>query len=175
MARYSGLPVKHFIAACNANDIVPAYLSSGNYQAKQSIATISNAMDVGNPSNFVRILEIFNNEFDTLKNAVSSYSIPDDTTRATLKEIWQKDKYLADPHGAVGFAALSLYQQDHGGTSGIVLETAHPVKFYDVVEPVLGEKVPIPESLKSMLQEEKKSIKIDAEYDLLKEFLLSAI
>ena len=99
LAHFSGLPVKHFIAACNANDVVPEFLQTGNYQPKKAVATLSNAMDVGDPSNFVRILELFDHQFSDLKNVLSSYSISDEETKETMKEVYQKENYLLDPHG----------------------------------------------------------------------------
>ena len=173
LAHVSGLPVQHFIAACNANDVVPAFMQTEKYEPKKAVATISNAMDVGNPSNFVRILEIFDNQFVNLKKVLSSCSITDDETKVTLKSVYQNNGYLLDPHGAVGYLALQRYLQQHPSQKGIVLETAHPVKFYDVVEPVIGEAVPIPATIQQQLSLEKKSTKINAEADLLKAFLYS--
>ena len=173
LAHVSGLPVQHFIAACNANDVVPAFMQTEKYEPKKAVATISNAMDVGNPSNFVRILEIFDNQFVNLKKVLSSCSITDDETKETLKSVYQNNDYLLDPHGAVGYLALQRYLQQHPSQKGIVLETAHPVKFYDVVEPVIGEAVPIPATIQQQLSLEKKSTKINAEADLLKAFLYS--
>ncbi|CAN5736433.1 threonine synthase [soil metagenome] len=172
-ANRSGLPVEHFIAACNANDTVPEYFHTGNYKAKKAVATISNAMDVGDPSNFVRILELYNNSLDELRNKISSDRISDDETRACIKAILDKENYLLDPHGAVAYVALNNYLATNKNAKGIFLETAHPVKFYDVVEPVIGRSVPIPESVKEQLTKEKKSIKIAADSDLLKDFLMS--
>ncbi len=106
--------------------------------------TLSNAMDVGDPSNFVRILELFHQEFKSLKNVMSSYSFSDEETKSILKEVYLEDKYLLDPHGAVGYGALKRYLQEHHQLKGIFLETAHPVKFYDVVEPVINQKVAMP-------------------------------
>jgi threonine synthase len=173
LAHVSGLPVKHFIAACNANDIVPNFMQTEKYEPKKAVATISNAMDVGNPSNFIRILEIFQHQFVNLKKVLSSCSISDQETKDTLQKVYQTEGYLLDPHGAVGYLALQQYLQNNPAEKGIVLETAHPVKFYDVVEPVIGEAVPIPVTVQQQLLLEKKSTKIAAEVDLLKEFLLS--
>ncbi len=173
LAHVSGLPVKHFIAACNANNIVPNFMQTEKYEPKKAVATISNAMDVGNPSNFIRILEIFQHQFVNLKKVLSSCSISDQETKDTLQKVYQTERYLLDPHGAVGYLALQRYLQNNPVEKGIVLETAHPVKFYDVVEPVIGEVVPIPESVQQQLLLEKKSTKIAAEVDLLKGFLLS--
>jgi threonine synthase len=171
LAHVSGLPVQHFIAACNANDIVPAFMKTQQYEPKKAVATISNAMDVGNPSNFVRILQIFNNEFVDLQKVLSSVSITDDETRSTIKSVYENQKYLLDPHGAVGYLALERFLQNNPLQKGIVLETAHPVKFYDVVEPVIGETIPLPASVAAQINAEKKSTMINADAALLKEFL----
>ena len=172
LAHVSGLPVQHFIAACNANDVVPSFMLTEKYEPKKAVATISNAMDVGNPSNFIRILEIFQHHFINLKNVVSSCSISDLDTKETLQKVFTEFKYLLDPHGAVGYKALEEYLQKYPDKKGIVLETAHPVKFFDVVEPVIGETVPIPNSVKVQLSLEKQAFKMRTETKLLKEFLL---
>ncbi|MEJ7768552.1 MAG: threonine synthase [Chitinophagaceae bacterium] len=174
LAHRSGLPVKHFVAACNANNIIPQYLDSGKYTPKQAVSTLSNAMDVGNPSNFVRILEIFNREFKSLKNVMSSYSISDDETKNILEDVYTKYQYLLDPHGAVAYCALKTYLADHLDEKGIFLETAHPVKFYDVVEPIIHEKVPIPDAVKELLGKKKESIQIEVNYKTLKQLLLAS-
>lgn len=173
IAYKSGLPVKHFVAACNANDVVPEYFKQGEYHAKPAKATISNAMDVGDPSNFVRILELFNNEFGTLKELISSYSISDDETKKTLLAVKNKYNYLMDPHGAVAYNSLQKYQTDNNADRGIFLETAHPIKFFDVVEPLIGVKIEIPESLKDLMDRKKVSTKISTYYTEFKEFLLN--
>ncbi|MEP7110273.1 MAG: threonine synthase [Ferruginibacter sp.] len=172
LAHLSGLPVRHFIAACNSNDTVPSFMLTEKYEPKQAIATISNAMDVGNPSNFIRMLELFHHQFKDLRNILSSCSISDDETRATIKSVYQANHYLTDPHGAVGFRALQDYLQMHPDQKGIVLETAHPVKFYGVVEAAIGGPVPIPASIQQQLRLEKKTTEIGADGDLLKAFLL---
>jgi threonine synthase len=173
LAHRSGLPVKHFIAACNANDVVTEYLQTEQYQPRQAVATLSNAMDVGNPSNFVRVLELFHKEFGALSNVLSSYSITDEETKATIRKVYEQYRYLADPHGAVGYLALEKYLGAHPGEKGIFLETAHPVKFYDVVEPVIGEAVPLPPAVQAMMGLEKDSIRIEPEYEALKAYLRS--
>ncbi len=186
VAHLSGLPVKHFIAACNANDAVPEFLKTGNYQSKQAVATISNAMDVGNPSNFVRILELFNNELPALQNVLSSYSIDDATTAATIKNVYEQHNYMLDPHGAVAYYALNQYlnsrahlnspsepvpiHREAGG--GIFLETAHPVKFPDTVEEATNTKIPFPESVQYLQGKEKKSIVMPASFEAFKEWLM---
>ncbi|MCW3109534.1 MAG: threonine synthase, partial [Segetibacter sp.] len=174
VAHLTGLPVKHFVAAVNANDSVYKYLQTGNYQSQQAVATISNAMDVGNPSNFIRILELFKHEYPEVKNAVSSFSITDEETKTTLKNVLTKYKYLLDPHGAVAFAGLERYLEQHTSDKGIILETAHPVKFYDVVEPITGQKVETPESIHGILNKKKESVKMKPDYKEFKEFLLSS-
>ena len=173
LAHASGLPVKHFIAACNANDVVPEFMRTEKYLPKKAVATISNAMDVGNPSNFIRILELFGNRFGDLKQVLSSTSISDDQTRATIKRVNQAYDYLLDPHGAVGYLALEEYLKNQQAAKGIFLETAHPVKFYDVVEPVIGAEVPVPEIVREQMNKEKNSTKINVDDNILKDYLLS--
>lgn len=175
LAHSSGLPVRHFIAACNANDIVPQFLSGGEYKPKKAVATLSNAMDVGDPSNFVRILELFDNHLGDLRKVMSSCSISDEETKETIHEVYTKYKYLPDPHGAVGYLALQRYLHQHPGEKGIFLETAHPVKFYDVVEPVIHEQVPVPAGIQSMLGLPKNSLKINPEYDALRAVLEESV
>ena len=173
LAHISGMPVRHFIAACNANNVVPEFLKTENYWPKKAIATISNAMDVGDPSNFVRILELFHHQFSDLKNILSSYSISDEQTKQAIKDIYQKENYLMDPHGAVACFALQDYLQKHQMQNGIFLETAHPVKFYDVVEPVIQQSVPVPRSLQPLMEKKKNSILMDADFENLRDYLLS--
>lgn len=173
LAMQSGLPVKHFIAACNMNDIVSDYLQTEVLTPKQAVATLSNAMDVGNPSNFVRVLEIFKHEFPELKSKLSSATVTDKDTLATIKEVFEKYNYLADPHGAVGYLALSQYLVNHSTHKGIFLETAHPVKFPEAVEKIIGQPIAIPDSLQPIMKKEKLSILIPADYAALKEFLLT--
>lgn len=172
LANRSGLPVDHFIAACNVNDIVSAYLSTGDLKPKAAKPTLSNAMDVGNPSNFIRILEIFQHRFPELKERLSSFTITDDETMATISEVFEKNNYTLDPHGAVGYLSLERYLDKHPGKKGFFLETAHPVKFPDAVEKATGKKIGIPESLGSIMRGEKKSIRINADYTELKNHLL---
>ena len=173
LAMQSGLPVSHFIAACNANDIVSDYLQTEVLKPKQAVATLSNAMDVGNPSNFVRILEIFHHQFLELKNKLSSYTITDEETGTTIKEVYKKYNYLLDPHGAVGYLSLQRYLKSNAGMKGIFLETAHSVKFPDAVEAATGESIKIPASLESIMKSKKVSISIGANYSALKEFLVN--
>ena len=173
LAAASGLPVKHFIAACNANDVVPKFLRSGNYQPKATKHTLSNAMDVGDPSNFVRIMELFQQQFESLKTVLSADSISDAETKQIMKDVFSRHHYLLDPHGAVGYGALKRYLQDHPNQSGYFLETAHPLKFYDVVEKIIPGKTALTSSVKELLIKEKKSEKIKADAAVLKAFLLA--
>ncbi|RTL55032.1 MAG: threonine synthase [Sphingobacteriales bacterium] len=173
LAHHSGLPVQHFIAACNANKVVTNYLSTGTYQAQHSVPTFSNAMDVGNPSNFIRILEIFQHSFQSLKNKISSFSIDDATTIQTIQTVYQQYNYLLDPHGAVAFAALSRYLQQFPNLQGYIAATAHPVKFPDVVKTATGYEVPIPEAIEELFTKEKTSMNMPANFNALKEWLLN--
>ncbi|HET9825547.1 MAG TPA: threonine synthase, partial [Chitinophagaceae bacterium] len=172
LAHASGLPVQHFVAACNVNDVVPEFLKTGDYQPKKTIATISNAMDVGDPNNFVRILEIFEEDMSELKRILSAYSITDEETRATIKKIFKQYHYILDPHGAVGYLSLERYLKKDRELKGIFVETAHPVKFYDVVEPVIGQKIPLPSLVEGIIGKNKVTTKMEVGYSVLKDFLL---
>lgn len=147
-------------------------MQTGNYQPQKAKATLSNAMDVGDPSNFVRILEIFDHQFKGIQKAMSSYSITDEETINTIKKINKEYAYLLDPHGAVGYAALEKYLSGHTGEKGIFLETAHPVKFDNTMEKILGYPLPLPEHVKSLYQKKKISTKMDPDYDALKNELI---
>ncbi|QDA60175.1 threonine synthase [Hymenobacter jejuensis] len=173
LAYVSGLPIRHFVAACNANDAVPAYLLSGTFAPKAAIATISNAMDVGNPSNFTRILELFQRDYEHVKSSITGYTISDDTTADTIRQVHAGHGYLLDPHGAVAYQALQQYLAQHPNERGIFLETAHPVKFYDVVEPLIQGKIPLPPAVAELLPKPKKSHVMQADYTTLKDYLVS--
>ncbi|ULC58144.1 threonine synthase [Flaviramulus sp. BrNp1-15] len=172
MAQQLGLPIKHFVASNNANNVVTRYLISKLYEPKPSVQTISNAMDVGAPSNFIRIQEIYKNKFDTLKENLSSYSYSDEDTKYAMLEIYNNFNYVADPHGAVGYLGCKAYLKENPNAHCVFLETAHPTKFLDVVEDVIKEKQPLPEQIKSVMDNEKVSIKIST-YQELKNFLLN--
>lgn len=172
LANESGLPVHHFIAACNANDVVTKYLQTADFKAQTAVPTLSNAMDVGNPSNFVRILEIFHHQFPELKNKLSSYSISDADTMATIRDVYEMHNYLLDPHGAVGYLALKKYLESNPSSKGIFLETAHPVKFPEAVEKAASTKIDLPSSISAIMNKAKKSIEIKADYDELRTHLL---
>ncbi len=171
LAQNSGLPIKHFIAACNTNDTVPDFLRTGNYQPQKAVPTISNAMDVGDPSNFMRIMEIFQQQIAGLKNTLTGYTISDEETKATLKSVYKNHNYLLDPHGAVAYNALEQYLSQNQNSKGVILETAHPVKFYDVIEPLINQTVPMPELVAEQIRQEKVSTKISADAKELKEYL----
>jgi threonine synthase len=172
LAQRSGLPIKHFIAACNVNDVVSPYLQTEILQPKQAVPTLSNAMDVGDPSNFIRILEIFHHYFTELKADLSSFSISDEETLTTIKGVYRQYSYLLDPHGAVGYLSLQRYLDQHSEQKGIFLETAHPVKFPEAVEKATGKKADLPASLADLMKEEKQSILLENDFDQLKDYLL---
>ena len=172
LAKKMGLPIDHFIASNNQNNVVTRFLQTANYAPKPSVQTISNAMDVGNPSNFVRILELFNNEFESLSKEFSSYSYSDDQTRKAISDVHKKYGYVMDPHGAVGYLGLQEFISNNPEYYGTFLETAHPVKFLETVEAAIGEKVRIPESIKSIMTKDKVAVNISS-YDDLKAFLMA--
>lgn len=166
-----GLPISHFIASTNVNDTVPTYLATEKYQPVKTTLTLSNAMDVGDPSNFVRIKEIFENDFQSLSSHLSGYRFTDEETKIALKEIYDQAGYIADPHGAVGYLGLKKQLEKMPDAYGIFLETAHPIKFVDTVEETLEMKIETPARLQELLKKEKKSSAI-SNYEDLKHFLL---
>ena len=171
VAHKLGLPIKHFIASVNSNDTVVRYLNNGKYEPKPSVATISNAMDVGDPSNFIRIEKLFDYDLNALKKKFSSYSFTDMQTKEAMSEIYENTNYVVDPHGAVGYLGLKEYGLN-SKEFGIFLETAHPVKFLDIVEETLRITADIPEQIQDVLHKDKKYIFIQ-NYDELKRFLIS--
>jgi threonine synthase len=172
VAQRLGMPVKHFVASTNVNDTVPQFMQTGKYHPKPSTATISNAMDVGDPSNFIRIRHLFQDDFETLNENLSSFSFTDVATKSAMKEIHKEFGYVADPHGAVGYLGFREYQKTHPNAYGVFLETAHPVKFLDVVEDTLGTTLGIPSQIQKVMGKEKKSIKINT-YGELKTYLIN--
>lgn len=172
LAHKTGLPVQHFIAACNVNDTVPAYLRTGSYQVKPSVSTLSNAMDVGNPSNFIRIMKLMNQDYTVLQSLVSGYTITDETTLATIQKVYRQYGYMLDPHGAIAYAALTQYQQENKSGRGYILETAHPVKFPDAVKEATGQEAPIPPAAMELFGKPKRSIPMQKDYASFKEYLL---
>ncbi len=172
VAKRMGLPVHHYIAANNANNVVKDYLRSGTYTARPSVQTISNAMDVGNPSNFSRMLALYQNNWEDMKADISGYSYSDDETKKAIAAVLENNNYLCDPHGAVGYLALEEYLDGKPNTKGIFLETAHPCKFSEVVEDVIDMKVAIPEALQAMQGMPQYKQSIAAEYSQLRDYLL---
>jgi len=172
MAQQLGLPITHFVASNNDNNVVTRYLISQLYQPRPSVQTISNAMDVGAPSNFIRIQEIYKNQFETLKENLSSYSFSDEETKTALKELYTEYNYVADPHGAVGYLGCKAFLKENTEAHCVFLETAHPTKFLDVVEEVIKEKQSLPEQIQSVMGKDKVAVEIST-YEDLKAFLLN--
>jgi threonine synthase len=170
MAKRLGLPIAHFVASTNANDTVPRFLEKGNYAPKPSVATISNAMDVGNPSNFIRIQELYHHDLKEFNKDFSSYSFTDTETEAAMKDIYSRTNYIAEPHGAIGYLGLKKEMEKQPNSVGVFLETAHPIKFLDTVEPLLDLKLPIPKQIESVLGKAKVKTKIKT-YEEFKTFL----
>ena len=170
-AQKMGLPVHHFIAATNANDIVPSYLSSGEYNPRPSVRTLSNAMDVGNPSNFTRMMDICST-WNIMKEQISGYGYNDNDTALAMKEVKSKYNYVSEPHSAVGYLALKEWQKTNPDTQGIVLATAHPAKFLDDVENILEQKIEIPTRLADLADLKKESVLMNTNYKPFKKWLL---
>lgn len=174
MAQKMGLGIDHFIAANNRNDAVINYLNTGVYEPKKTIPTLSNAMDVGDPSNFIRIQKIVNNDLTLLKKILSGFSYSDAETKKAIEELYKNYQYIADPHGAVGYLGLKDYLNEKDTPHyGVFLETAHPVKFLDVVESTLSTEVPLPKSIQKLMTKEKLSQEIQ-NYEDLKSYLMQS-
>ncbi len=173
IAKKMGLPVQHFIAATNTNDIVPHYLTTNKFLPKPSVSTISNAMDVGDPSNFARMLDLFHHDHSAMKKQITGYSFTDEETRNAMREVFEKFHYPMDPHGAIGYLGLKKYQSQNTESVGAFLETAHPAKFLDVVESTLKTTISIPPELRSFLERDKLSIRCSADFISFKNVLQS--
>ena len=171
IARELGLPISHFIASTNQNDTFPRYMENGIFEPKPSVQTISNAMDVGNPSNFDRISKLFNQDLYRLKNICSSYHFSDKETHKAMQELFENTSYIADPHGAIGYLGLQKYCEENPDIYGVFLETAHPVKFLDVVEKAIKTKVNIPPQIEEILDRNPEKTSISS-YHELKNFLI---
>ncbi len=171
LAKKSGLPVAVFVAAGNRNNVFQEYLETGGFSPRPSVPTLSNAMDVGNPSNLVRIRELYGNSYEAIRREVVPFHFSDIQTRQAIAEVFEETGYILDPHGAVAYLGLSAFMRQNEVT-GIFLETAHPAKFYQVVEEEIHQKVAIPERLAKSLELSKKSIGISNRFDDLKQFLL---
>jgi threonine synthase len=172
LAKRMGLNIKRFIASTNVNKVVPDYLDNGIFSPKASIQTISNAMDVGNPNNFPRILELYGEDVYAIRQDIAGFHYTDHETKQAMVHIYKKAGYVLDPHGAVGYLGLKNYMIKHKGT-GVFFETAHPAKFGDVVEETLGLNVEIPESLKECLSKEKVSIVLEKDFENFKQYLMN--
>ncbi|MBO5699026.1 MAG: threonine synthase [Bacteroidaceae bacterium] len=168
--KHMGLPIKRFIAANNSNDIVYKYLQTGHYEPRASVCTIANAMDVGNPSNFARILDFFNNSHAAICQDLSGATYNDAQIAACVKHVWENDNYLLDPHGACGYQALAEGLQD--GEVGVFLETAHPAKFKDTIEHIIGQDIEIPAKLQAFMKGEKQSVQMPPTLEALKAYLM---
>jgi threonine synthase len=172
-AQRMGLPVQHFIAATNSNDVVPAYLHTGTYTPRPSVRTLSNAMDVGAPSNFARMLDLYRSEWGLMKQDISGYAYDDAATEATIREVFARTGYMLEPHGAVGYMALKAWQSDQDvRTNGIVLETAHPAKFLEDMERILDQKVPVPQRLAELADHQKVAVPMGKDFAGFKDWLL---
>lgn len=175
IASRMGLPVHRFIAATNLNKVVPDFFSSKIFSPASSVSTISNAMDVGHPSNFQRMYELYGNDFDLLSADVASYYFDDEETRSAMRDVFQESNYLMDPHGAVGYLGLKKYLQKNENVSGIFLETAHPAKFKSVVEETIKHKVELPQRLEEFMSGTKRSINISSKFSDFKSLLPALI
>lgn len=171
MAWRSGLPVSHFIASTNINRVVPDYLTTGLYKPAATLSSIANAMDVGNPGNFERMTELFDNDYKRVKSMMSGFWFDDDRIRHHIEEVYRNSEYILDPHGAVASLGLDRYLDNHPEATGIFAATAHPAKFSETVEPLIGKEVPVPDSLKRFLSGKKSSVHMRSGYHFLKDYL----
>lgn len=174
LAMKMGLPVSRFVACTNVNDVVPEYLQSGLFQPRPSLQTISNAMDVGNPSNFARLLDLYDNDREAMAEVLYGCSFTDAETRKAMRDVFERTGYTLDPHGAVGYLGIRRFLPEFGPAVGVFLETAHPGKFRDVVEETLGQPIDLPDGLKAFAAGTKQTIPMSADFSDLKDFLLSA-
>lgn len=171
MARAMGLSDVDFLAATNANDEVPEFLATGEFQPRPSVPTLSTAMDVGNPSNLARILHLYGNDLERLRRDLRAQSVSDDRTREIIRQVYRETGYVLDPHSAVGFAALSAELDRSGRSCGVVLGTAHPAKFAEDVEPIIGREIPLPESLAACLDGERVVVTMEPDAGALGAYL----
>jgi threonine synthase len=170
-----GLPVEQFIAATNANDTVPAFLKTGVYNPKPSVATVSNAMDVGNPSNWVRIADLFEHDTEALKKLITGYTYTDDETLEAIEALSNRYDYVACPHTAIAWKALKAYQQEYPATDtvGVFLSTAHPCKFPDVFKAEVAAKINTPHQVQDLEKKESHSVSLGVDYNEFKRYLLN--
>jgi threonine synthase len=165
-----GLPIQHFIASNNSNDIFFEYLQSGEYKPRPSVSTIANAMDVGDPSNFARVLDLYQHDHKAICKDISGARYDDAQIAETVKQVYAETGYLLDPHGACGYRAL--VEQLQPSQVGVFLETAHPAKFKDTVEGIIGAEVEIPERLQAFMKGEKLSVPMSKDFEDFKGYLL---
>ncbi|MEA3461643.1 MAG: threonine synthase [Bacteroidota bacterium] len=175
VAREMGLPAHTFLSVNNLNDVVASYLLTGKYRPRPSVQTIANAMDVGDPSNFVRILDLFNQNYEWITEHMHGYSVTDKEIRETIAEVHKRRAYLLDPHGATGYRAAQSYRKEHPEMTGIFLETAHPAKFRETVEEVIRMQVDLPERLAAFAKREKEAVFLPPKYPEFREYLLDRI
>ena len=175
LSKEMGLNINLFLASTNINKTVPVYLESAKYSPEKTKPTISNAMDVSDPSNFIRIQKIFNNDIQKIRNVMKGYSYNDTQTREAIKDVYNKNNYIMDPHSAIGYLSLKSYLPNHAAnTNGIFLSTAHPIKFKKEVEKSIGNEITVPSRLKGIMSKNKRSIEIES-YNDLKDQLLSKV
>jgi threonine synthase len=192
MAQRMGIPIRHFVAATNANDVVPAYLTTGHFEARPSVATLSTAMDVGDPSNLERMRQLFGDDVQAMRQVIHGSAWTDEDTSVCIRDTWDRHGVVIDPHTAVALLGLrdcklrqpgvsgamsgamsdSVSGEVPGGVPGVVLSTAHPAKFAETVEPLLGHEIPLPPALAGRLEGERRVVSIGAEWEPLRELLL---
>lgn len=175
-AKRMGLPVQHFVAATNVNDVVPEYLLTGTMTPRPSRHTLSNAMDVGNPSNFARIMDLYDADLSAVRRDIIGYAFTDEETVRAMRSVAQLHDYTMDPHGAIGYLGLEKYFEEFDrNVNGIFLETAHPAKFKDVVEKAIGKNIGLPKTLERFVMGEKQSITVSHDYDAFQKTLVSIL
>lgn len=175
MAKQMGLPLTRFIAATNMNDVVPEFLETAIFRPRASVATISSAMDVGNPSNLHRLIELFKENIEHLRSELMGFRVTDRETRQTIRRLYEEEQYLVDPHTAVAIFALEYFLSVHSHACiPIALSTAHPAKFKHVVEEEIGREVPLPSQLEACMNKKKQSICLSSQFEDLKQFLLAS-
>jgi threonine synthase len=170
-AKRAGLPISTFIAATNANDVVPEYLERGHYTPRASVQTIANAMDVGNPSNFERMLWLYHDEVDAMRKDIIGCRYSDDDVRVTIKRVYEDRGYLLDPHSAIAYMGLKAHWTGRAGQMGIFLATAHPAKFGEIVEPIIGRPIDVPAPLAEVMAQPRHVVKINASFEAVQRTL----
>lgn len=175
IAKRMGLPIEHFIASTNSNDVIPNYLNGGKFEPRSSQQTISNAMDVGDPSNFIRILDLYEHNLSSIKKDLTAFSVSDEETIAAMKKVYERFQYMLDPHGAVAYVGLERFAKMYTNNTGVFLETAYPAKFIEVVEEALNKKIVIPEALANYMDKENKSISCSSDFIALQKTLFDVL